>query len=51
MSPKGTAGLGDFFSDKTVSIHHGAGTWNNSLERIGIQELEELIKQRVEKAD
>ncbi len=51
MSPKGTAGLGDFFSEKTVSIHHGAGTWNNSREREGIQELEELIKQRLEKED
>ncbi len=47
MSPRGTSGLGDFFSEKTLSIHHGAGTWNNSQEMRGGQELVALLKQRL----
>lgn len=47
LSPKGTGGLGDFFSEKTVSIHHGAGTWNHSQETRGAQELGKLLEQRL----
>lgn len=47
MSPKGTGGLGNFFSEKTVSIHHGAGTWNNSREVKGAQDLIRLLKRRL----
>lgn len=48
MSPKGSGGLGDSFSEKTVSIHHGSGTWVDPQERKGIEELHKLLK-RVEK--
>ncbi|MDE5590093.1 MAG: hypothetical protein K2J60_13310 [Acetatifactor sp.] len=46
MSPKGTFGLGDFYSEKTLSIHHNTGTWLASKERENVQNLERLLKTR-----
>jgi len=47
MSPKGTGSIGDFYSEKTVSIHHGSGTWIKEGEKNGISDLKELIVNRM----
>lgn len=46
MSPKGTWGMGDFFSEKTLSIHHESGTWRNEREREGNEELHKLFEEK-----
>lgn len=43
MSPKGSGGSADFFSEKTVSIHHGSGTWVSKREKQGLEELKKLL--------
>ena len=47
LSAKGTDGFGDFFSEKTLSIHHGSGTWITAQEQKEMQELEKMFKQRL----
>lgn len=47
MSPKGTGSIGDFYSEKTVSVHHGSGTWIKDGEKSGMSALKELIANRL----
>lgn len=44
LSPKGTGALGNFFSEKTLSIHHGNGSWANDREKQGLQKLDGLLR-------
>lgn len=46
MSPYVLGGLGNFFSDKTLSIHKEAGTWKNEREKAGMEKLKILVKER-----
>lgn len=47
LSPLGTGGLGNFFSEKTVAIHHGSGSWLSGKETAGIQRLKKLVGVRL----
>lgn len=46
MSPYTMGGLGNFFSDKTLSVHKESGTWKNEREKAGIEKLKILVKER-----
>lgn len=47
LSPLGVGGLGNFFSEKTVSIHHNDGAGASDRERDGTQKLKELAGVRL----
>ncbi len=44
MSPYTLEGLGNFYSERTLSIHKEAGTWKNEREKQGISKLKDLLK-------
>ena len=47
LSPSGTVGWGNFFSDKTISIHHNEYSWIAENERIALQNLKEMARTRL----
>ena len=47
LSPKGTSGMGDFFSDNTLAIHHGEGSWYTDKEKEGVSLLKKYIESRI----
>ncbi len=47
MAPYTLGGLGNFFSDKTLSVHKETGSWKNERERQGIEKLRNMIHRRV----
>lgn len=46
MSPRTFGTLPDFFSEKTLSVHKEAGTWENVAEKKGLDRLNDLIISR-----
>lgn len=48
MSPLTIEGMPNFFSDKTVSIHHEEGSWKRDTEKKGLSRLELLIRNRLD---
>lgn len=47
LSPSGTVGWGNFFSDKTISIHHNEYSWIAENERIALRNLKEMASTRL----
>lgn len=45
LSPTGVAGMGKFYSDKTVSIHHTELSWINDEERQALDEMKIKLKE------
>ena len=43
MSPYVLGGLGDFFSDKTLSIHKCSGSWKNEREKQSLEKVKQLM--------
>lgn len=46
LSPTGVAGMGKFYSDKTVSIHHTELSWIKDEERQALNEMKIRLKEK-----
>ena len=47
LAPTGIGGLGDFFSSKTVSIHHTELSWISEKERKALEIMKRELKKRI----
>lgn len=47
LSPTGTAMTADFFSDKTLSIHHTELSWISENEKKALERTKEILKSRI----
>ena len=47
MSPETISILPDFYTEKTVSIHHKEGSWKNQVEKEGVDKLDKLVRRRL----
>lgn len=46
LAPTGLNGMGNFFTDNTISIHHTELSWISELERDALRETKEYLKRR-----
>lgn len=47
LSPTGIGGLGDFFSEKTLSIHHTELSWISDREKRALEKMKIALKNRL----
>jgi hypothetical protein len=48
LAPTGIRGMEDYFTEKTIAVHHSELSWINEVERKQLEEYKSKIEKRLE---